>query len=73
MGTVKINLEKCKGCGLCIKACPNHCIASSKNLNKIGYHWAVMEKESDCIACGFCYMVCPDVCIEVYKSNEKAH
>ncbi|MDR3112198.1 MAG: 4Fe-4S binding protein [Elusimicrobiota bacterium] len=67
MATIKINHERCKGCGLCGNACPNKCISLSKQFNKIGYHWAFIEKEDDCIACGFCYLTCPDFCIEVYK------
>jgi 2-oxoglutarate ferredoxin oxidoreductase subunit delta len=50
-----------------MKACPKKCISFSKQFNKAGYCWAVLEKEGTCIGCGFCYMVCPDVCIEVYK------
>jgi 2-oxoglutarate ferredoxin oxidoreductase subunit delta len=67
MPTIKIKSEKCKECGLCINACPKQCIAFSKQFNKVGYHWAVLEKEDACIGCGFCYMTCPDVCIEVYR------
>ncbi|MCL2334822.1 MAG: 4Fe-4S binding protein [Endomicrobia bacterium] len=67
MPTIKIDHEKCKGCSLCIKACPKQCIAFSTQFNKTGYHWAVLEKEDCCTGCGFCYLVCPDVCIEVYK------
>jgi 2-oxoglutarate ferredoxin oxidoreductase subunit delta len=67
MPTIKINAEKCKGCGLCIKICHGKCISFSKQFNKAGYYWAVLKKEHICTGCGFCYMVCPDVCIEVYK------
>lgn len=65
--TIKINQEKCKGCGFCIKFCPKQCISFSKQFNEFGYHWAILEKENDCIGCGFCFMMCPDVCIETYK------
>ncbi|MCL2799015.1 MAG: 4Fe-4S binding protein [Endomicrobia bacterium] len=67
MPTIKINAEKCKGCSLCLKACPKQCISFSEQFNKAGYRWATLEKEDACIGCGFCYLVCPDVCIEVYK------
>ncbi|MDR3048950.1 MAG: ferredoxin family protein [Elusimicrobiota bacterium] len=67
MPTIKINSNKCKGCGLCINACPQKILSFSKEFNKKGYHWAVPEKTEACIGCGFCYQVCPDVCIEVYK------
>jgi 2-oxoglutarate ferredoxin oxidoreductase subunit delta len=67
MPSVKINTEQCKGCGLCINACPKHCLSFSKSLNKVSFHWAEFVKQDECIGCGFCYQVCPDVCIEVYK------
>ncbi|MDD3064746.1 MAG: 4Fe-4S binding protein [Endomicrobiaceae bacterium] len=67
MAKITVNNDRCKGCGLCINACPKKCISFSQNLNKIGYHYAVLENEKNCIGCGFCYQVCPDVCIEVYK------
>jgi 2-oxoglutarate ferredoxin oxidoreductase subunit delta len=50
-----------------VEVCPKHCISFSKQFNKFGYHWAVLEKDNACAGCGFCYMMCPDVCIEVYK------
>lgn len=67
MPEIKIDKEKCKSCGLCINACPKHCIKFSNEVNSAGYHWAAFENGKDCIGCGFCYRVCPDVCIEVYK------
>ncbi len=67
MAKITVNNDRCKGCGLCVDACPKKCISFSQNLNKIGYHYAVLKNEKDCIGCGFCYQVCPDVCIEVYK------
>ncbi|MDR3256804.1 MAG: 4Fe-4S binding protein [Endomicrobium sp.] len=69
MPTIKINSEKCKGCSLCVKACPKQCISFSKQFNKAGYYWTFLEKTDACIGCGFCYMMCPDVCIEVYKDT----
>ncbi|MDR0485443.1 MAG: 4Fe-4S binding protein [Elusimicrobiota bacterium] len=64
---IKINSQKCKGCGLCINVCPKKVLSFSKGFNKAGYHPAEPEKADICISCGFCYQICPDTCIEVYK------
>jgi len=66
LGKVEIDQERCKGCGLCINACPTKVLRFSKKFNSKGYHPAEYVGEG-CIACGFCYLMCPDVCITVYR------
>ncbi len=44
--------EKCPGCGLCVKACPEGAITS------MGKKKPVVLDESKCIKCGACYDVC---------------
>ncbi len=38
MGKIVIDIERCKGCGFCVDACPRSLIKISKEINKIGYH-----------------------------------
>jgi 2-oxoglutarate ferredoxin oxidoreductase subunit delta len=66
-GKIVINAERCKGCLLCIAACPRGSIRSSRELNKTGYTVVMFDNAGECTGCGMCYMVCPDCAIEVYK------
>ena len=68
-GTVVIDADRCKGCGLCIDACPQSVLAFSGKLNKSGYDVAHMENPDACIGCAFCAMTCPDIVIEVYREK----
>lgn len=67
IGAIKVDVEKCKGCSLCIPACPTDVILLSKKVNNKGYAYAYMENPEDCIACKNCAIVCPDGVISVYK------
>ncbi|HET7404957.1 MAG TPA: ferredoxin family protein [Candidatus Bathyarchaeia archaeon] len=64
--TVSIVPELCKGCELCVYACPSGNLTLSSGLNSKGYHPAVFSytgKRGSCTACGICYWVCPDMAI----------
>jgi 2-oxoglutarate ferredoxin oxidoreductase subunit delta len=71
-GAVVIDVERCKGCGLCIAACPKQILGLSTKVNRSGYTYAQMEDPDACIGCAFCAMTCPDVAIEVYLEKPKA-
>jgi 2-oxoglutarate ferredoxin oxidoreductase subunit delta len=63
---VTILAEYCKGCELCVRACPTGNLSLSEDLNRKGYHSAVFTFEGTkgpCSACGICYWVCPDMAI----------
>lgn len=70
-GTVTFDIETCKGCELCIDACPQESLALSKEINKIGYHYAVLVKDN-CTGCVNCALVCPDAVITVYRAKKKS-
>ena len=68
-GTAVIDEDRCKGCGLCIAACPQKVLAFSGRLNRSGYDVAEPVKPESCIGCAFCAMTCPDVAIEVWREK----
>ena len=68
MANVTVNEDICKGCGLCIDACPKNIMELDRQrLNKKGYHPAHCTLLAECIGCAFCATMCPDVAITVEK------
>ena len=64
-GKIVIDMERCKGCGLCITVCPRNSIAISEESNRNGY-FPAQPKNIDCTGCTRCAIVCPEGIIEVY-------
>lgn len=58
-GTVVMNSEECKGCGLCVEACPPKVLRLMEGLNRYGYHPAEYLG-SGCTGCGICFYACPE-------------
>ena len=54
---VKINQEKCTGCGLCVEVCPVEAISMEDDKAKID-----AEK---CVDCGQCVGECPNEAINM--------
>ncbi|MDR0411904.1 MAG: 4Fe-4S binding protein [Treponema sp.] len=66
-GKIEINRELCKGCYLCIRACPVEVLEKDVTTNSAGTYPVTASNIEKCIACGNCYMVCPDVGITVFE------
>ncbi len=69
-GAIEVNTERCKGCSLCIIACPQKVIALANKVNLHGYPYVEAVNEEACVGCASCGIVCPDGCITVYRNNE---
>lgn len=67
VGAVVVDVELCKGCNLCVVACPTDVLALANEVNGKGYHYAFMKNPTACIGCSSCGSVCPDSVIEVYR------
>ena len=64
-GTIQLDVDACKGCELCIPACPPKVLEMSEARNELGVHYP--ELLPGCTGCGACMLVCPDFCIAIYR------
>ena len=65
-GTLVIDTEACKGCELCIDACPPRVLVMTETVNNTrGYRYP--ELLAGCIACQACTAICPDFVFQVYR------
>jgi 2-oxoglutarate ferredoxin oxidoreductase subunit delta len=67
MAKVVFQEDRCKGCGLCVQACPKKSLKISRKLNNQGFPVARIKDEESCNGCALCAEMCPDVVIEVWK------
>jgi 2-oxoglutarate ferredoxin oxidoreductase subunit delta len=65
-GTVIINKNICKGCELCISACPQESLGLTNLINISGYRYVELIKDN-CTGCINCAIVCPEAAITVYR------
>lgn len=67
---ITIDKEKCKGCMLCVKACPQKTIKASGKVNKSGQQYVIVEHPEKCTGCALCFLMCPDCAIEIEKTDD---
>jgi 2-oxoglutarate ferredoxin oxidoreductase subunit delta len=66
-GWVEINDLFCKGCELCVEACPKNVLALDLDrLTPKGYHPVRLVAEG-CTGCNICAVICPDAAITVFR------
>lgn len=70
-GTITVEVEICKGCELCITACPQESLGLSDRINSIGYRYVLLNKDN-CTGCVNCALVCPEGAITVYRQKKTA-
>ncbi|MDY6881739.1 MAG: 4Fe-4S binding protein [Thermodesulfobacteriota bacterium] len=67
MGMIEFRFERCKGCGLCVLACPKELLSVGSVTNRAGYPVAQIDSMEECTGCAICAEMCPDVVITVFK------
>ena len=69
-GWIDVNELYCKGCELCVQACPQHVMSlDTSRLTPKGYHPVRLHAEG-CTGCAICAVVCPDAALTVYRLIE---
>jgi 2-oxoglutarate ferredoxin oxidoreductase subunit delta len=70
IGAIVVDTDRCKGCALCVEACPKDVIAlADRKVNAHGYPYVEATHPAECIGCASCGIVCPDGCITVYRKR----
>ena len=68
MAKIIVDENLCKGCELCVTACPRGLLAlDTARINAKGYHPSTLTDPDKCIGCAMCAMMCPDVAITVER------
>lgn len=61
VGPLVIATDRCKGCELCVAACPPHVLALDlATVNGLGHHPVRLVDAARCTSCALCAKVCPD-------------
>jgi 2-oxoglutarate ferredoxin oxidoreductase subunit delta len=66
----QIDINRCKGCGLCVTVCPKTVLEISEQVSPKGYFPAFQARPEDCIYCAMCCTMCPDVAITITETAE---
>ncbi|MGD0408441.1 MAG: 4Fe-4S dicluster domain-containing protein [Candidatus Limnocylindrales bacterium] len=65
--------EHCKGCELCIAACPKGVLAlDHSRVNVLGYHPIELTDAAGCTSCAFCARICPDAVFTIWVAPRGA-
>jgi 2-oxoglutarate ferredoxin oxidoreductase subunit delta len=70
---VVIDRDRCKGCGLCVQACPQNVLAMARELNAKANVFARVGEPRHCIGCRLCCIACPDVAIAMRVTGTLYH
>ena len=69
--TIHTNIDRCKGCAICVEICQAGVLEISEGVNRNGYRYPQIKDEGACLRCGVCEMLCPDFAIWVISLEEE--
>jgi len=69
MKKINVDINKCKGCELCIMVCPIKNLKMSDEMNAYGNPYVVVISDDKCLACCLCSSMCPDWAITIKDKN----
>jgi 2-oxoglutarate ferredoxin oxidoreductase subunit delta len=68
-----IEEARCKGCEICVAACPKNVLALDRaRVNILGYHPVTLVDAAKCTSCAFCARVCPDAVFTIWSTPHEA-
>jgi len=70
---IVIEKDRCKGCELCVTACPQQILGMTTQLNAKGYFYAEVAEPMRCIGCRLCCITCPDMAITMNTHGTVYH
>jgi 4Fe-4S ferredoxin len=68
-GEIKVDLEKCDGCGVCVEVCPSRALSMPRP--KFGERVEKLVINDACIYCGACVNACPTDALDVKRKGIK--
>jgi 2-oxoglutarate ferredoxin oxidoreductase subunit delta len=66
-----LNAAYCKGCLICVAACPTAAIKASGRINSKGYLLPAEDDMHRCTGCNLCETVCPDFAITIETADDQ--
>lgn len=70
MPTPLFERDLCKGCEMCVHACPEHVLEMSEEMNAKGYFVPWVAHPDACTGCRYCVLVCPDTAVQVENKGK---
>ncbi|MGA7826800.1 MAG: 4Fe-4S binding protein [Geobacteraceae bacterium] len=67
---IEIDRSRCKGCGLCTRACPRMLLDLEMPEDETAQATAVLLCQEKCVGCAQCAEMCPDMAISVFSRQK---
>ena len=69
---IEVAAERCKGCELCVGACPKHILElDTATVNALGHHPIHVLDMGPCTSCALWARICPDAVFTIYRGEAR--